>query len=43
MPHESGGRMNIEPFRIQVPEAVLEDLKRRLERTRWPEEIPGSG
>ena len=35
--------MNIEPFRIHVPEAVLEDLKRRLERTRWPDDIPGSG
>ncbi len=35
--------MKIEPFQIRVPDAVLEDLKRRLGRTRWPDEIPGSG
>lgn len=35
--------MQIEPFKIDVPEATLEDLKRRLDRTRWPDEIPGSG
>lgn len=35
--------MKIEPFRIQVPDSVLEDLKRRLNRTRWPDEIAGSG
>jgi epoxide hydrolase len=26
-----------------VPRAVLDDLRERLERTRWPEQIPGSG
>jgi pimeloyl-ACP methyl ester carboxylesterase len=26
----------IEPFRIAIPDAVLEDLKARLARTRWP-------
>ncbi len=35
--------MNIQPFKIQVPEAVLEDLRERLARTRWPEEIADSG
>jgi microsomal epoxide hydrolase len=30
-------------FSIDVPEAVLDDLKRRLEYTRWPEPIPGVG
>ena len=35
--------MKIEPFKIAVPEATLEDLMRRLDRTRWPDEIPGSG
>jgi pimeloyl-ACP methyl ester carboxylesterase len=29
--------VDIEPFRIQVAEAVLEDLRDRLARTRWPE------
>jgi len=27
----------IEPFRIAVSDAVLDDLKRRLRATRWPE------
>jgi epoxide hydrolase len=28
----------VEPFRVAVPEAELEDLRTRLRRTRWPEE-----
>ncbi len=35
--------MQIEPFRIAVPEDVLVDLRTRLARTRLPDEIPGSG
>ncbi len=35
--------MNIEPFRIAVPDAVLQDLHERLARTRFPDEIPNSG
>ncbi len=35
--------MEVEPFKIQVPEPALEDLRRRLDRTRWPDQIPGSG
>jgi pimeloyl-ACP methyl ester carboxylesterase len=35
--------MQIEPFRIAVPEDVLADLRTRLARTRFPDEIPGSG
>ena len=31
------------PFRIAVPDAVLADLRERLGRARWPDEIPGSG
>lgn len=31
------------PFRIHVPDAVLDDLRERLARVRWPDEIPGSG
>jgi pimeloyl-ACP methyl ester carboxylesterase len=30
----------IEPFRIEVAEPVLEDLRRRLRATRWPEDAP---
>jgi pimeloyl-ACP methyl ester carboxylesterase len=35
--------MDIKPFTIDTPDAVLDDLQRRLEQTRWPGEIPGSG
>jgi len=35
--------MHAEPFRIAVPDAVLADLRERLARTRFPDEIPGSG
>jgi len=35
--------MEIEAFRIAVPDAVLTDLHERLVRTRFPDEIPGSG
>src|SRR5947209_9281454 len=35
--------MHVEPFRIAVPDAVLADLRERLARTRFPDEIPGSG
>jgi pimeloyl-ACP methyl ester carboxylesterase len=35
--------MRIEPYRIAVPDAVLTDLRERLARTRFPDEIPGSG
>jgi len=34
---------NVVPFRITVPEADLEDLRRRLNATRWPLEEPGVG
>jgi len=33
----------IRSFRVDVPEAVLDDLHDRLSRTRWPDQIPGSG
>ena len=35
--------MAVTPFKIEVPDNVLQDLKERLARTRWPDEIPGSG
>ena len=33
----------IRPFRIAVPQAELDDLRHRLARTRWPDELPGIG
>ncbi len=35
--------MDVQPFKVQVPEATLEDLRERLARTRWSDEISGSG
>jgi pimeloyl-ACP methyl ester carboxylesterase len=34
---------SIRPFRIAVAAEVLEDLRQRLERTRWPDEVDGAG
>ncbi len=31
------------PFRIDVPQADLDDLRDRLARTRWPDQLPGAG
>jgi epoxide hydrolase len=33
----------IRPFRIDVSQADLDDLRDRLARTRWPDELPGVG
>jgi epoxide hydrolase len=33
----------IRPFRIDIPQADLDDLRERLARTRWPDELPGVG
>jgi microsomal epoxide hydrolase len=33
----------IQPFRIDIPQAELDDLHDRLGRTRWPDELPGVG
>ena len=30
----------IRPFRIQIPQADLDDLADRLARTRWANELP---
>ena len=35
--------MAVTPFKVEVPDATLQDLKNRLDHTRWPDEIPGSG
>src|SRR5262249_5514061 len=38
-----GAGADIRPFRIAVPQADLDDLRHRLARTRWPDELPGVG
>lgn len=35
--------MSIEPFSLPYSASAVEDLRSRLARTRWPDEIPGSG
>jgi pimeloyl-ACP methyl ester carboxylesterase len=33
----------IRPYRIEIPQAQLDDLHDRLDRTRWPDQLPGVG
>jgi pimeloyl-ACP methyl ester carboxylesterase len=35
--------MAVTPFRIEVPDAELEELHAAIARTRWPDEIEGAG
>jgi pimeloyl-ACP methyl ester carboxylesterase len=34
--------MDVQPFKVEVSESTLQDLRDRLARTRWAGEIPGS-
>ncbi|TXS46733.1 epoxide hydrolase [Streptomyces sp. uw30] len=34
---------SVRPFRLDIPQSDLDDLHDRLDRTRWPDEIPGAG
>ena len=31
----------IRPFTLETPQADIDDLKARLDRARWPDELPG--
>jgi epoxide hydrolase len=33
----------VRPYRIEVPQADLDDLRDRLARIRWPDELPDVG
>jgi pimeloyl-ACP methyl ester carboxylesterase len=35
--------LELTPFTIRIPDATLVDLRARLDRIRWPDEIPGAG
>jgi pimeloyl-ACP methyl ester carboxylesterase len=35
--------LELTPFTIRIPDATLADLRARLDRVRWPDEIPGAG
>ena len=34
---------SLTPYRLEVPQRDLDDLHDRLDRTRWPDELPGVG
>jgi pimeloyl-ACP methyl ester carboxylesterase len=40
--HEGELHMSIQPFKIAIPQATLDDLHKRLAHTRWPDEIEGA-
>jgi hypothetical protein len=42
MSEEQAVTQAIEPFRIDVSDDELADLRERLDRTRWPEALPGA-
>jgi len=35
--------MTLEPFTVRIPQEILDDLRDRLARTRWPDEVEGAG
>jgi epoxide hydrolase len=37
------GGTQVRPFRIDIPRTDLDDLRSRLARTRWPDQLPGVG
>jgi microsomal epoxide hydrolase len=41
--HAEPGASEVLPFRIEIPQADLDDLRDRLARTRWPDQLPGVG
>lgn len=43
MPSPSSTDQEIRRFRIDIPQAALDDLRDRLARTRWPAETPAAG
>jgi pimeloyl-ACP methyl ester carboxylesterase len=34
--------MDVKPFQVRITEEVLDDLRERLTRTRWPDEVAGA-
>lgn len=38
-----GGTFSVRPFTVRVDQHEVDDLRHRLARTRWPDEIEGSG
>src|SRR5829696_8462120 len=40
---ESLATTAIRPFRVEISDDDLDDLRTRLAQTRWPDQLPGSG
>jgi epoxide hydrolase len=43
MAHQGVTSEELHPFRIEIPQSDLDDLRMRLARTRWPDELPDVG
>lgn len=43
MTNRAASPASIQPFRIDIPEASVSDLHRRLQAARWPDELPDVG
>ncbi len=43
MRHLDKNRAPIRPFRIDIPQSQINDLRERINHTRWPDELPGGG
>jgi hypothetical protein len=41
--HDDSGKTAVRPFLIDIPQADLADLRARLARTRWPDQLPEAG
>ncbi len=41
----AGTAVGIHPFHVDIPEEALDDLRRRIAATQWPEKetVPGEG
>jgi epoxide hydrolase len=35
--------VSVEPFRIDIPDEEIDDLRRRIRDARWPDQLPESG
>ena len=40
---QKSAETRIRPFRIDIPQADVDDLRDRLAKARWPDELPGQG
>jgi epoxide hydrolase len=43
--HVQAGASNptaIKPFKVHIPDSALDDLRRRLSETKWPDQLPGT-